>query len=297
MDAFSLASVAVILASLAIGAVKRFTLTYVLILGNLVVFFLTILSFGAYGPGTLSPVQAELGFRPTYLTSGGALFTLFTHMFVHSTIAHVIVNMLFLFLIGAYLESKIGKARFAAVYVVAGLAGVLLEALVQWGSGVLIVGASGAISGAMGALLILYPKDETPMFLGPLFLPRVPVWISVGSWFAIQVVMVFLDSGPVAYSAHIGGFLAGVVVGLATTIPRATTAVAYAVGELEPLATTPELRDALDKIRGEKEKDVRRAWLEYFADRAKCPRCDSKMSVEGDRLICECGYAVEVGRA
>jgi len=243
----------------------------------------------------ISPVQLDLGFRPIYLMSGDNIYTIFTYMFVHSTILHVIVNMLFLFLIGAQLEMRIGKGKFVAIYVIAGLAGVLLESVVQWGSGVLIIGASAAISGAMGAMILLYPRDETPMFLGPLFLPRVPVWMSVGSWFAIQAVMVFLDSGPVAYSAHIGGFLAGMIVAqLIPTWKKTTEAASFNIDLLEPLATTPQLRNALRIMRDEKEEDVRRAWLEYFAKKAKCPKCGSTMTLKGGKLKCTCGYEVEV---
>jgi len=293
MDIFSIVSILVIAATLVLGMMKRFTLTYLLIMGNLVIYFITILSFTGFF--MISPVQLDLGFRPIYLISGDNVYTLFTHMFVHSTILHVIVNMLFLFLVGAQLETRIGKGKFAAIYVIAGLSGVLIESLVQWGSGVLIIGASGAISGAMGAMILLYPRDETPMFLGPLFLPRVPVWMSVGSWFVIQVAMVFLDSGPVAYSAHIGGFLAGMVVAqLVPAKKTLTEATSLNVDSLEPLATTPQLRNALQMMRDEKEGDVRRAWLEYFAKKAKCPKCGSTMTLKGDRLRCTCSYEVEM---
>jgi membrane associated rhomboid family serine protease len=293
MDTFSIVSILVIAVALVLGAMKRFTLTYLLIMGNLVIYFFTILSFTGFF--MISPVQLDLGFRPVYLISGDNIYTLFTYMFVHSTILHVIVNMLFLFLVGAQLEIRIGKGRFAAIYVIAGLAGVLLESLVQWESGVLIIGASGAISGAMGAMLLLYPRDEMPMFLGPLFLPRVPVWMSVGSWFVIQVAMVFLDSGPVAYSAHIGGFLAGMIVAQLTPVRKERAeASSINVDSLEALATTPQLRNALRMMLDEKEEDVRRAWLEYFVKKAKCPKCESTMTLKGDKLRCTCGYEVEM---
>ncbi len=293
MDTFSIASIMIIVLIFALGGIKRFTITYLLIMGNLVIFFLTIVSFSGFGPFVSSPIQLDLGLRPVYLASGDNIYTLFTHMFVHSTIAHVIVNMLFLFLIGVQLESRIGKGRFTLIYVIAGLAGGVLQSLVDWGTGVLIIGASGAISGVMGAMILLYPRDETPMFLGPLFLPRVPVWMSVGSWFAIQVVMVFLDSGPVAYSAHIGGFLVGLVVAQFISVKKpAAERKSFDVDSLEPLATTPEMKNAIRMIRNAKEEDVRKAWLEYFAERARCPKCGSEMGIKGNKLICSCGNEV-----
>ncbi|MDD1766050.1 MAG: rhomboid family intramembrane serine protease [Methanomassiliicoccales archaeon] len=295
MDTFSIVSIMIIVFIFALGAIRRFTMTYLLIMGNLVIYFLTIVSFSGFGSYASSPIQLDLGLRPVYLASGDNIYTLFTHMFVHSTIAHVIVNMLFLFLIGVQLESRIGKGRFTLIFVIAGLAGGVLQSLVDWGTGVLIIGASGAISGVMGAMILLYPRDETPMFLGPLFLPRVPVWMSVGSWFAIQVVMVFLDSGPVAYSAHIGGFLAGMVLAQIISMKKpAVERVSFDVGSLEPLATTPEMKNAIRMIKNAKEEDVRKAWLEYFAERARCPKCGSEMVIKGNKLICSCGNEVLV---
>jgi membrane associated rhomboid family serine protease len=295
MDTFSIVSIMIIVFIFALGAIRRFTMTYLLIMGNLVIYFLTIVSFSGFGSYASSPIQLDLGLRPVYLASGDNIYTLFTHMFVHSTIAHVIVNMLFLFLIGVQLESRIGKGRFTSIFVIAGLAGGVLQSLVDWGTGVLIIGASGAISGVMGAMILLYPRDETPMFLGPLFLPRVPVWMSVGSWFAIQVVMVFLDSGPVAYSAHIGGFLAGMVLAQIISMKEpAVERMSFDVDSLEPLATTPEMKNAIHMIKNAKEEDVRKAWLEYFAERTRCPKCGSEMAIKGNKLICSCGNEVLV---
>jgi len=295
LDILSAISILAIIASIAIGFLRRFSLTNALIVGNLAVFLFIIASFSQFGGFSLSPVQEELGFRPSYLVTGESLYTVFTQMFVHATIAHVIVNILFLFLIGSHLESRIGKPRFAAVYFIAGLAGALAESMIQWGSPILIVGASGAISGAMGAMLLLYPKDEVPMFLGPLFLPRVPVWLSVGSWFAIQVVMVFLDSGPVAYTAHLGGFLTGMIVAQLFSL-RPTKEVrpsAASYESLESFAMTSELKEALTVIKEEKFEDVRRAWLEHFAKKARCPKCGSTPQLKGDRLVCRCGFEGE----
>ena len=168
MDAFSILSIIVIIGSLVFSFWKRVDIVPVLIMTNLLVFMLTILS-----PWTgLYQVQLELGFRPVYLQTGDDLYTIFTQMYVHGDIIHILFNMVFLYLIGVQLEARIGKNKFAAVYFIAGVMGVLAESLMQWGSWTIIIGASGAISGAMGAMLFLYPKDEIPFFLGPIFGPR-----------------------------------------------------------------------------------------------------------------------------
>ncbi len=295
MDILSLFSILVMVGTVAYAVRKKADWTPTLILGNLVIFFLTILSLEQQGPFSFYSVVVDLGFRPIYLTTGENIYTILTQMFTHSSITHILFNMLFLYLIGTPLESRIGGKRFAAVYFAAGIIGVLAESLAQWGSVVLIVGASGAISGAMGAMLILYPRDEIAFFLGPIFLPRIPVWIGVGSWFGLQVLLAFWDSGPVAYTAHLGGFLAGVALayigGMDTKKEGVRT---VEVSELSSLATTPELKNILDRIDNETEEEVRRAWLEYFAERAICPACGTNMRVEGNKIKCECGYEAKI---
>jgi hypothetical protein len=105
--------------------------------------------------------------------------------------------------------------------------------------------------------------------------------------------MVFLDSGPVAYSAHIGGFLAGMVVAQFISVKKpAVERMSFDVDSLEPLATTPEMKNAIRMIRNAKEEDVRKVWLEHFAERARCPKCGSEMRIKGNKLFCSCGNEV-----
>ncbi|NYT16267.1 MAG: rhomboid family intramembrane serine protease [Methanomassiliicoccales archaeon] len=293
MDIFSILAIAVIVGSLIFGFWKKVDLVPVLIMANLLVFMLTIISpwSGAY------QVQFDLGFRPVYLQTGENIYTIFTQMFVHGDIWHILFNMLFLYLIGVQLEDRIGKIRFATVYFIAGIVGVVAESLLNWGSFVLIIGASGAISGAMGAMLLLYPREKIPFFLGPIFLPNIPVWAGVGSWFAIQIFLFYGDSmGGVAYMAHIAGFMSGVVIALLLMYQKdSEKEVVLSVDELDFLATTPELKDALQKVRGEENEDIQRVWLEYFAENAKCPRCGSRLRLEGSKIRCNCGFQAGTG--
>jgi len=258
LDLFSAISIAVIVGSIIFGFWRKVDLVPVLIMANLLVFMLTMLSpwNGLY------QVQLDLGFRPIYLQTGDDFYTIFTQMFVHADVAHIIFNMLFLYLIGVQLEERIGKNRFAIIYFAAGVIGVVAQSILNWGSYTIIIGASGAISGAMGAMLLLYPRDKIPFFLGPIFLPNIPVWAGVGSWFAIQVFYFSFDaSGPVAYMAHIAGFMTGVVFGLLIMfIKENGKEVQHTTDDLDSLATTPELKDALEKVRGEENEDIRRAW-------------------------------------
>ncbi len=290
MDAFSVAAIVVIVATLALGLlVKRLSLTLVLLVGNLVVFLIEILAPSAI-------VEIELGFRPEYLQTGQDLYTIITSMFVHASIYHIFANMLFLFLFGWPLEERIGKYKVFIIYMAAGILGLLLQSAIMWGSLALIIGASGAISGLVGALFILYPRDKLTLPLIIIILPNVPVWAATLAFFASQLPFV-LGAGAtgVAYAAHLGGFLSGMAFGLllgkAQRVRRATK---YNDEGLEPLATTPELKSALEKIKGERQEDVRRAWLEYFASKAKCPKCGSSFLYKGDKLVSDCGYEVRL---
>ena len=288
MDILSVVVILIIAASIGLSFLKRFGMTQMLIIGNLVIFFITILA--PYGV-----IQGDLGFRPIYLQSGENIYTVFTSMFIHNGAAHILFNMLFLFLIGLQLEDRVGKVKFAAVYFSAGLVGVLVESVVRWGSPGLIIGASAAISGAMGAMLLLYPRDRIPMFVLIIFLPSVPVWAAVGSWFGLQVFFAASDPlGPTAYSAHIAGFLIGMVVAqlLPALAAKSEKVTPLDVSGLEVLATTPELRDALEKIRNETQPDIKRVWLEYFAAHAKCPKCQGSLELKGNKLRCACDFEV-----
>ena len=298
MDIYSILAIIVMLAAVVVGFMKRFSYTNVLVVANLFVFMLTLLAPGM--PGGLTAVQTDLGFRANYLISDQShLYTLFTNLFVHASFFHVIGNMLFLFLIGNSYEERAGKKKFMATYFVAGLAGTLVESLLMSGSSsgmsTLMIGASGAIAGVMGAMLLLYPHDKVPMFLLIIFLPAVSVWLAVGSWFAWQVFLAFstpnaLVGGGIGFGAHFGGFLAGMLVAHLYPQSMAKSPHAVDVTDLESLATTKELKDALDHIRGETNPDIRNAWLDYFAEHAVCPKCGNHPKWKGNNLKCSCGF-------
>ncbi|MGD0817009.1 MAG: rhomboid family intramembrane serine protease [Methanomassiliicoccales archaeon] len=295
MDIFSILAIAVMLVAVVVGFMRRFSYTNVLVVANLIVFMLTLLAPVTPFSGGLTAVQTDLGFRATYFSNGQNLYTVFTNLFIHASFFHVIGNMLFLFLIGNSYEERVGKNKFVATYFIAGLAGTLVESVLLNGSSTLLIGASGAIAGVMGAMLLLYPRDKVPMFLLIIFLPAVSVWLAVGSWFAWQVFLAFstpnaLVGGGIGFGAHFGGFLAGMLVAHLYPQSLAKTPRAVDVTGLESLATTKELKDALDRIRGETNPDIRNAWLEYFAEHAVCPKCGNHPKWKANSLKCTCGF-------
>jgi membrane associated rhomboid family serine protease len=142
---------------------------------------------------------------------------LITSMFMHGSWMHLLGNMWFLWIFGNNVEDSMGRVRFIAFYLLTGLAAAFGQVLTNPASVIPMVGASGAISGVMGGYLILYPRVRVyalvPVFV---FITSValPAWVMLGYWFLIQFVSGLASSGNVggvAFWAHIGGFVAGVL--------------------------------------------------------------------------------------
>ena len=166
------------------------------------------------------------GLVPAYFT----LVNVLTSMFVHGGLAHLIGNMLFLWIFGDNIEDRLGHGRFVVFYLACGIAAALAQVALNPGSLVPMVGASGAIAGVMGAYLVLYPHSRILMlFPFPVFLFELPAVVFLGIWFVVQ----FLNginqlpaferdaiSGGVAFWAHVSGFVTGVLLVLLMKRPE-----------------------------------------------------------------------------
>jgi membrane associated rhomboid family serine protease len=142
------------------------------------------------------------------------LFTLFSSMFLHGGIMHLVGNLWFLHIFGDNVEDRMGRVGFSLFYLCCGLAAAIAQVLVSTGSDIPIVGASGAIAGVLGAYFRLFPGAQV-MTLVPLgFFTRImeirAAWF-LAFWFGVQVVSSLLGGGGVAWWAHIGGFVVGVL--------------------------------------------------------------------------------------
>lgn len=156
-------------------------------------------------------------------TPGSVYLTLFTSMFMHGGIAHIAGNMLFLWIFGDNIEDRLGHVRYAIFYLLCGLIASLAHVFTtaafageQADMLVPSLGASGAISGVLGGYILLHPSRRVTVILFR-FLTDVPAWVAIGIWFAFQLISGLgvlgagSQQGGVAYAAHIGGFLAGLV--------------------------------------------------------------------------------------
>jgi membrane associated rhomboid family serine protease len=146
-----------------------------------------------------------------YATPLPVYFNFLSSMFMHGSIMHIFGNMLFLWVFGDNLENLLGHVRFAAFYLVCGIAAALAQIVMDTDSIIPMLGASGAISGVLGGYILLFPQRRVRALIFS-FLTEVPAFVAVGIWIAYQLISGYLTSagtGGVAYAAHIGGFIAG----------------------------------------------------------------------------------------
>ena len=196
------------------------TITVLLIAANAIVFFYQVF-FGrisyeayinAYGlvPSRLTAVWRGV---PSH-TAIPAIFTVFTAMFMHGGFLHILGNMWFLWIFGDNVEGALGKFRFLLFYLVTGFISFLTHVAMNSVSSVPLVGASGAIAGVLGAYFLLFPRNRI-LTLIPIFFfvttVRIPAAFYLGLWLLMQFLYSMAAGGPVAWWAHIGGFISGLI--------------------------------------------------------------------------------------
>jgi membrane associated rhomboid family serine protease len=164
---------------------------------------------------------------------GQATIGMVTSMFLHGGWLHLLGNLLFLWIFGNNVEDRLGPLPFLLFYLVGGIAAALTQVIIAPQSDIPLVGASGAIAAALGAYIVLFPGARilSLVFLGFFYqLLEVPALIVLGYWFVLQLISGFAGfgaetaQGGVAFFAHIGGFVLGVVVGVLLRIVGAGTA-------------------------------------------------------------------------
>jgi len=156
------------------------------------------------------------GFLTGHITLEAALLPLLTSMFLHGGLAHIAGNMLFLWIFGDNVEDYFGHFPYLLFYLFCGIGSDLLHIAFNFNSSVPALGASGAISGVMGAYILLYPRAQVLTLVLVFFLP-IPAFIILGYWFLLQFLAGVSSvgaaaTGGVAWWAHIGGFLLGMII-------------------------------------------------------------------------------------
>ena len=190
-----------------------------LIVANAAVFLYEL----SLDPRLLERLFYQAGMVPASLTHGrlpgtGGYITVFSSMFLHASLMHIAGNMLYLWIFGNNIEDSMGHLRFVFFYLLTGVAAAVTHLAFNPAATVPTVGASGAVSGVLGAYLVLFPhaRVKTLIFLiGPFFrIFYLPAWVLLIFWIGLQLLNQALTptdptAGGVAYAAHIGGFVAG----------------------------------------------------------------------------------------
>jgi len=203
-------------------------LNYFFIILNFLIFLWEV-SVGMQSSGELNGFIAQFGVVPQHTVAvltghsydgpATAILPLFTSMFLHGSFWHVAGNMLFLWIFGDNVEDYLGHFRYVLFYLASGVVAALSQIIVNPYSSVPTVGASGAIAGVMGAYFILYPRARVLVWFPPIFFFHVPAWLMLGYWFLIQffsgtassIAVTSQTTGGIAFWAHVGGFVAGVL--------------------------------------------------------------------------------------
>jgi membrane associated rhomboid family serine protease len=201
---------------------------YFLIVLNVAI-FLWEWSIGIQSQRVLNSFLAEFGVVPhhtlavlsghSYDSLATAILPLFTGMFLHASWLHMAGNMLFLWIFGDNVEDYLGHFTYLVFYLMSGLAAAATHILLNQSSRLPSIGASGAIAGVMGAYFILYPRARVLVWFPPIFFFHVPAWLMLGYWFVVNflsgtttaIAETSQNSGGIAFWAHVGGFVSGVI--------------------------------------------------------------------------------------
>lgn len=200
---------------------RRPLVTWAIIAANIALYLMTL-------PQTEQAIWlwSRLALYPAALWHGEYLWGLVTHMFVHGGLLHLAGNMLFLWIFGDNLEEQMGHRGFLLFYLATGLVAAAAQIAADPMSTIPMVGASGAIAGVMGGYLLMFPRakvDIIAIFIVFFKIFTVPAWLVLAVWFGFQIFGGFTASGGgggVAYWAHAGGFLAGMVLSLPLFLRR-----------------------------------------------------------------------------
>ncbi|WP_236975445.1 rhomboid family intramembrane serine protease [Membranihabitans maritimus] len=191
--------------------------TYFFLLSNILIYIYEVSLGGNY----LQVFFNTFGTVPKDFLNGHKLYSVFTNMFLHGGMAHLVGNMLFLWIFGDNIEAVFGNIKFFLFYIAGGVIASLVHIGMNYQSTIPSLGASGAISAVLGAYLILFPRSRIKMIFIIFFMTfYIPALFFIGFWFFQQFLSVYNEAGQmpaqtqgVAWWAHIGGFIFGVIVG------------------------------------------------------------------------------------
>lgn len=316
----SILAIVVILVALFAAVTKRFLATGALVVANFLVHILSafggrveLVNRAGEVVGSRSVIQHELGLHGDLLANFEpvAFLQLFTSMFVHADIWHLLGNVIVLLAFALPFEERIGHRPFLGIYLVSGLLAAAAQMTTLWGVPTVLMGASGAVFGIIGAFAGAYPNLVLPLPLPLGFIMifvRMRVIVAAGVWSILQLVLTYFSAynpgDNTAYLAHLGGLVAGLILG--TTYVRAAGKIAGApakeavldLQKLRPFARSMWARNALEHLQSNMDDPQLAAlWGEKFLEHANCTACNTRIRIEKGHAVCENDHRFDVRAA
>jgi hypothetical protein len=226
-------------------------------------------------------------------------------MYIHASIAHIMFNMIALLFFGLLFEEKIGALKFGIIYFSCGVIAIFAYAVSNFFTPSILVGASGAICGIIGAFARLYPMERMMFIMGFIPLPPMPVIVWAAIFLILQVFLAVFSASEfgmvgsnIAYTAHIGGLIFGFIIApLVAKIALGRKEMKIVELKLAEIAHTPFLKDLVDKIKCEDIAEIKLVWLQEFASKSRCPVCKHKLFLKGLKLVChKCSYKIKLDK-
>lgn len=288
MDILSILAIGIMISCVIYPLIRASYASISIAIGLFIIFLIEIITMTQSPYIVTSQVVLDLIYYPPAVWTGESLHTLFTSIFLHAGFRHIIFNVLALVFLGIFLEENIGSKKFLAIFLISGIIGNLVFGLVNQNPA---LGASGAISGILGAIVVLYPMQQFMFFFLPV---RLQAWMVAIIFLVLQIYVAF-SSDLIAWEAHVGGFAAGMVV--ARLIMRMDIEERSEKREKVNVfifAKTTEEKEIARKIRGETIADVKTVWMEELASTAKCPICGERLRVYRRRFKCRNGHRFDI---
>jgi membrane associated rhomboid family serine protease len=241
----------------------------------------------------------SLGFKSAYLESPNIrLLTLVSSMFMHAGPMHLLLNMLILIFLGVPFEDRIGSRSFLRIYVISGILGSLITGYIsvwnQSGLETINLGASGAVFGIMGGFALLYPRDEIPMLLGPIFMHRVPVLLATLVFVAMETFYIGMGTEDgIGHTTHMASFAIGVFVAPYYSSKNNSVEIKLDldIDKFRKISNiTKKGYYELEMMQTADEPELLDAWIETFWEVQECPDCKSTLSQMGQCSECDIDY-------
>lgn len=186
---------------------------------SLIVLVNAMMFLGAFLSANPENVFESYGFTPAYLIEFKNAYSLFTHMFLHADVFHILLNMLMFLSFAPHCEQKMGKLRFLSFYLLSGILAAVFYFLFNMSSQIPVVGASGAIFGVLAAFVAFFPEEKIYLYVGGVPV-KVPTIVAIPFIFLLETLFALIAFSPnIAHMAHVGGFIAGIIL-LASMYPK-----------------------------------------------------------------------------